>query len=206
VSMAKGEVVWIAEADDFADSGFLAAVLPAFEDPEVVLSYTDSRAVDQNGQMLAPDYRGYVADIDAVRWTKDYTATGPDEVRFALAVKNTIPNASAAVFRRDALASVFQDHLEAMTHCRNASDWLCYIELLKRGGRIAFTARALNNHRRHSESATLSSSDRRHLKEIIAMQDLVAENVTIEPEVRALAISYRGAVAKQFGLQLEDVL
>ena len=206
VAMAQGELVWIAESDDFAENGFLAAVLPAFGDSDVVLSYTESRAVDENGEMLAPDYRGYVADIDPVRWTRDYTATGPDEVRSALAVKNTIPNASAAVFRRDALASVLQDHLEAMTDCRNAADWLCYIELLKQGGKIAFTARPLNNHRRHSGSATLSSSDRRHLKEVVAMQDRVAENVAVEPEIREIAISYRGAVAKQFGLQLEDVL
>ncbi len=40
VSLAEGDLVWIAEADDFADPDFLATVLPPFEDPEVVLSYT----------------------------------------------------------------------------------------------------------------------------------------------------------------------
>jgi glycosyltransferase involved in cell wall biosynthesis len=206
VDLALGEVVWIAEADDFADPGFLAAVLPAFDDQSVVLSYCESRMVDECSRVLAPNYLDYVADIDPVRWTGDYKAAGPDEVGTALAVKNTVPNVSAVVFRRNALAAVLRDHLEAMTDYRNAADWLCYIELLKQGGTMAFTARPLNSHRRHSGGVTLSSVDRRHLTEILDMQDLAAANVAVKPETRAIAMQYRRTVAEQFGIALEEKL
>ncbi len=206
VAMARNEVVWIAEADDFADPGFLAAVLPAFEDPDVVLSYSESRMVDEDGRVFAPDYLGYVADIDPVRWTTDFKMAGPDAVAQAFSVKNIVPNASAAVFRREALATVLDGHLDAMAECRNAADWLCYVRLLQRTGAVAFTARALNNHRRHAGSVTISASNPRHLQEIIAMQDLAAATAAVGPETRAVAIQYRHAVAEQFGIQLEDVL
>jgi glycosyltransferase involved in cell wall biosynthesis len=200
VAMARGEFVWIAEADDFADPEFLAAVLPAFDDPETVLSYSESRMADENGEITAPDYRGYVSDIDPVRWTRDFQATGPNEVATALSVKNTVPNVSAVVFRRKALAAVLHDHLAAMADHRYAADWLCYIRLLQHGGKVAFTTRALNTHRRHASSVTVSPDNRRHFKEIVAMQDLAATVVPVTPATRAIAIRYRDNVAKQFGL------
>jgi hypothetical protein len=151
----------------------------------------------------APDYLDYVADIDPARWTADYRASGPDEVTGALAVKNVVPNVSAAVFRRAALAAVLDDHLDAMAACQNAADWLCYIRLLQDGGAVAFTARPLNNHRRHAKGVTISNADRRHLDEIVAMQDLAASVAPVPTATRATALAYRKAVATQFGLPTE---
>jgi hypothetical protein len=156
--------------------------------------------VDENGQVIAPDYLGYVADIDPERWTTDFRAAGPGEVAGALSVKNTVPNVSAAVFRRKALAAVLDDHLEAMAECRNAADWLCYIRLLQQGGAVAFTARALNNHRRHGQGVTLSRDNRRHFEEIVAMQDLAAAVVPVARSTRAIAMRYRDVVAQQLGV------
>jgi glycosyltransferase involved in cell wall biosynthesis len=203
VALAQGDLVWIAEADDFADPAFLAGVLPAFDDRATVLSYSQSRMVDEDGRVIAPDYLGYVADIDPVRWTDDFRASGPEEVAGALAVKNVVPNVSAAVFRRAALAAVLETHLEAMAACQNAADWLCYIRLLQDGGAVAFTARPLNNHRRHAKGITIANADRRHFEEIVAMQDLAASVAPVSPATRAVALSYRAAVARQFGLAAE---
>ena len=205
VLLVEGDLVWVAEADDFADPEFLSAVLPAFEDPDVVLSYTESRIVGENGEALAPNYLGYVSDISATRWIVDFRTPGPVEVAEALSIKNTIPNVSAAVFRRKALAAVLHDHLEEMAACRNVADWLCYIRLLIQGGVVAFTPRVLNNHRRHATSVTVAASDLRHLEEIVAMQDLVTSIVPVPTETRAVALQYRRVVANQFGIPFEVV-
>ena len=50
VTLAQGDLVWIAEADDVAEPGFLAATVAAFDDPEIVLSYCESRMIDENGR------------------------------------------------------------------------------------------------------------------------------------------------------------
>jgi SAM-dependent methyltransferase len=159
--------------------------------------------VDENGAQLAADYLGYVSDISTTRWATDFRRTGSVEIAEALCIKNTIPNVSAAVFRRDALATVLFDHLNEMVAYRNASDWLCYLRLLSQGGAVAFTAHALNNHRRHSTSITLAAPNLRHLEEIVSMQDLAATIVPIPPETRAIAIRYRRTVADQFGIPVD---
>ena len=197
--MARGDLIWIAEADDFADPDFLARVVEPFKDPGTVLSYCQSRQVDAGGVVLADDYAGYVSDIDPQRWQQDYHRSGEEEIADALAVKNTIPNVSAVVFRRDALLEVLHRHLDDMTKLRNAADWLCYLRLMAKGS-VSFIAASLNNHRRHKLSTTLSASDSRHLNEIVMMQELAGTLATISPERQAAARRWRNAVAKQFGI------
>jgi len=69
VEAARGDLVWIAEADDYADPGFLTGLAPLMDDPDVVLAYSQSRQVDEEGQIIAPDYLEYVKDVDHSRWT-----------------------------------------------------------------------------------------------------------------------------------------
>ena len=203
--MSRGELVWIAEADDFADPEFLVEVTKAFRDQNTVLSYCQSRQVDENSRVLANDYLQYVSDIDPVLWRNDYTRPGRVEIGEALAVKNTIPNVSAAVFRRDALAEVLDAHLDEMIGLRNAADWLCYLRLMVKGS-VSFVARPLNNHRRHRRSTTLSASasDRRHLEEIMQMQQFAATLATVSPERRAVARRWSVSVAEQFGVARQE--
>ena len=109
------------------------------EDPDVVLSYSDSRMVGEDDRVLAPDYRAWTADIDPVRWTADFRASGLEAVAEAFAVKNTLPNVSAAVFRRAALQAVLDEHVDAMAECRSFADRMCIT--LANGGVPAFTGR-----------------------------------------------------------------
>jgi glycosyltransferase involved in cell wall biosynthesis/GT2 family glycosyltransferase len=202
VELACGDLVWLAEADDFADAGFVAATIAAFDDSDVVLSYCQSRLVDETDAVLAGSYLDYVADVDWLLWQRDYRRPGRVEIEEALSVKNTIPNVSAVVFRREALARVLREHIEEMTEYHNAADWLCYVRLLSRGGSIAFVAESLNNHRRHKTSITLGSSNLRHLEEIAAMQRLVAAMAPVRPERLEAARRWRENVAAQFGIAL----
>ncbi len=204
IALAKGNFVWIAEADDFADPTFLAVALRAFKDPAIVMSYTESRMAGDDGEITGPDYRAYVADVDPVRWTADFRSAGTSEVARALAIKNTVPNVSAAVFRRGPLAEVVEEQLDGMVSYRNAADWFCYMHLLAHKGDIAFSAEILNTHRRHSGSIT-AHSDKGHLAEIVAMQDLAMTLVPVPPEIRASALRYRREVADKFRISLEDI-
>ena len=179
--------------------------MPAFARTDVVLSYCESRMIDGDGHVLAENYLQYVHDIDPVRWRADYRRSGTEEIAEALAIKNTIPNVSAAVFRRATLANVLRDHLDEMAKYRNVADWLCYIRLLERGGSVAFTARSLNNHRRHARSITIASSGRRHLDEIAAMQATAADVVEVRPEALSLARRYHASIAEKFGLRVKEI-
>ena len=57
---ATGEWLWIAEADDCAEPGFLAALAAAVgRAPGATLAFTDSRAIDEDGGTLWADHKAY---------------------------------------------------------------------------------------------------------------------------------------------------
>ena len=56
VASSGGDIIWIAEADDLADIGFIGELVPTFMDPNVVLAFTQSRQIDESGRILAHDY------------------------------------------------------------------------------------------------------------------------------------------------------
>ena len=122
-----------------------------------------------------------------------------EEIREALAVKNTIPNVSAVVFRREPLLRVLRGQLERIRGYRIAGDWVTYAELLKDGS-IAFSPRALNDHRRHPASVTLANLNREQLREIRDVQRWIASEQEIAEETGVIAEAYLQGLYEQFGL------
>jgi glycosyltransferase involved in cell wall biosynthesis/GT2 family glycosyltransferase len=203
VELARGDYVWIAEADDLAEADFLAEAVPGLSDPEVVLSYTQSKQIDEAGEVLAEDYHEYVSDISTCKWRHAYVADGEEEIRTCLAVKNTIPNVSAVVFRRDVVAGVLRRSVDELKTYRVAGDWVTYIEVLGHG-RIAFCPKALNRHRRHRSGVTISGFGRAQLREILSVQRRVGETYAPAAEVRAAALAYAERLYQQFELATQD--
>lgn len=146
--LARGDLIWIAEADDFCEPEFLENLLPFFDDPETALAYALSEAVNEEGQPL-PDfnYFKYVEEFSDTRWRSDYSARIDEELAAGLALRNTIPNASAVVFRRDR-ALPLVDELLNYTTC---GDWFFYTRLLH-NARVGYSSRRLNHHRLHGGS------------------------------------------------------
>jgi len=147
VALARGEFVWIAESDDFADSEFLSILLPLLTgDPKVGIAYCQSWAVDARDNVVG-DAASWTADIEPDHWNKAYRATGRSECERYLLWKNTIPNASAVLFRR----SVFLESGCAPAGMRIAGDWLTWVKMLLISD-IAFTEKHLNYFRQHVSS------------------------------------------------------
>jgi hypothetical protein len=199
VRAARGDLVWIAEADDLAEPGFLASLLPAFRRQDVVMAYCQSRQIDQHGATLEPDYLDYVAEFDATRWEQPYVATVEEELRHGLAVKNTIPNVSAALFRRGVLAEVLEQHLDEIVAFRVAGDWQAYLRVLENGA-IAFEPKPLNLHRRHAGGVTIGGDARRHVDEVRRVQQWVQSRHGLDAGTRDAARQYLDFLAGHLGL------
>lgn len=199
VELARGEFVWIAEADDLADPSFLAELLPAFSRPDVVASFCQSRQMSGEGRVLCEHYLDYVADIDRERWTRPYIAEGKEEIAKALHVKNTIPNVSAVLFRRDALHETLAKHEQEIMSYRHAGDWVTYLRLLESGA-IAFCPRALNSHRRHQQSVTVGNFNLGQLQEIVRVQRDVIRRFGLSSGAQTRADIYAQKLYEQFGL------
>ncbi|MCG3005443.1 hypothetical protein KZ291_33225, partial [Escherichia coli] len=83
--------------------------------------------VDEYADVMAADYLEYTNDLSRERWRSSYSAMGPEEVEAGLAVKTTLPNVSAVLFRREPLLQVMQQHIEEIAQYRIAGDWLVYL-------------------------------------------------------------------------------
>lgn len=200
VRRARGEFVWIAEADDAADPGLVQALLPAMRaDPGIVMAYAQSSRVDAAGFVLHADYLGYTDDLSPERWRAGYTATGAEEVEAGLGVKNTIPNVSAVLFRREALLEVLETHIEELAGYRIAGDWLAYLHLLRKG-RIHYVPDVLNRHRYHGGSVTGGLQAQRHYDEVVSVQALAQRLYPVGAATRAAAAAYARSLRAHFGL------
>ncbi|MDB9376887.1 glycosyltransferase [Nodularia sphaerocarpa] len=171
----SGDLIWIAEADDYCESTFLEKLVSTFFDPDIVLAYSQSAPVGQHNQLFAPNYLFYTNDISPEKWQTSYFNEGITEIQDILSLKNTIPNASAVVFRRPKSSS-FTAKLASF---RFTGDWFFYISLLKQG-KIAFVSETLNFHRRHLETVTNKiESQEKGIQEILEVKAEIYETTKI---------------------------
>lgn len=200
VELASGDYVWIAEADDLSKPEFLERLIAVMEgDEDVVLSYCQSEQIDAYGQLLARDYLAYTNDLSPDRWIDAYIANGSEEVEAGMAVKNTIPNVSAVLFRREPLLAVLRQNIDEISDYRIAGDWLVYLHLMKKG-KISFNPDSFNQHRRHATSVTLGSAAERHFGEIYRAQRQAASLFDLSAGTQEKATSYLSSLKSHFGL------
>jgi glycosyltransferase involved in cell wall biosynthesis len=150
IAMASGELVWIAESDDFCSLDFLENLVGAFEDESVLLAYGKSIFINEHQKILPHFFENYVGDLECRdQWNGPYTNTAHTEVRSALGLKNTIPNASGVLFRTPRSLPLLSDR--DWLKMRVAGDWVFYLHII-RGGKIAYRPDAVNFFRRYEGS------------------------------------------------------
>jgi hypothetical protein len=136
LDLARGDIVWIAESDDWCTENFLETLVPYFENEVIMLAYARTVFMDGDGEKQIWSINEYLHDIDPQRWNHPIIETGPTIVRDAFAVKNIIPNVSSALFRTPRQLELLQDpEWRAMRTC---GDWVLYLHLL-RGGMLAYS-------------------------------------------------------------------
>jgi glycosyl transferase family 2 len=168
--MAETEFVWIAEADDGAEPALLERLLAAMRAaPQARFGFADSRAIDAAGATLWPDHRGYYRESGTTLLNRSGLIPADQFLRECLGARNLVLNASAVLWRREALLDALRRCGDALGEFRMAGDWLLYAEALAAGGSVAYVAEPLNLHRRHGAGVTHGLPPLRHLDEIRRM-------------------------------------
>ena len=151
IELATGDLVWIAESDDYCAENFLETLVRCFDDEAVMLAYAQSEFVRADGSVIPNEFPVYVRDLACrQKWTSSYVKTAHQEVAESLGVINTIPNASGVVFRRPVEMPLLED--ETWLSMRVVGDWVFYLNQL-RGGKIAYSTDTTNYFRRYEGSA-----------------------------------------------------
>ena len=150
IGLAKGELIWIAESDDFCELNFLEEVVkPLLDDKEVVMSYCQSNKVDENNNVTG-NWISYTQNLDSQNMFLDnFTMQGNLFIEQFLIDRNVIPNVSAVVFKKTAIKN--DDYLSIDPEFRYCGDWMLYFKLIV-NCKIAFIAASLNHFRYHSSS------------------------------------------------------
>ena len=150
IHAATGDLIWIAESDDYCDLDFLEKLVRCFDDESVMLAYAQSIFVNADETVMPNEFEVYVRDLACrSKWNTSYTNTAHQEVSESLGIINTIPNVSAVVFRRPVDMPLLND--EAWLSMRVVGDWIFYLHQL-RGGSIAYTTETHNYFRRYKGS------------------------------------------------------
>ena len=169
VSAARGELVWIAEADDVAAPELLERLCGFFGDPEVAFAFSDSRILDLDGRLVRASYKDYYAKLHPAALKADMVDDARAFAATYLSQRNLILNASAVLWRRERLMALLGAEGPELRRYRLAGDWYLYGAACAAGGRVAYCASPLNTHRRHRAGVTESLAAVAHLDEIRRM-------------------------------------
>ena len=136
IALAKGEWVWIAESDDWAEPTFLERMMDAVEQhPSCGLAYCWSCRTDELGNLLWK-----IPDKKEVKMYR-----GEAFIREKLLFSNVLVNVSACLFKR----SLFQpEHVSLYENMRLCGDWFFYV-LLAEQADVVVVKSPLNYCRRH---------------------------------------------------------
>jgi glycosyltransferase involved in cell wall biosynthesis len=210
VKLAQGRYIWLAESDDVADPYMLERLVPMLEvDPRVGIAYCQSERIDGNGNPLGTMH-WWTDDLDPLRWRDAYSNDGDREVADYLIWRNTIPNASAVVFRRAAYEDVGDDPLSF----RLCGDWLVWVSML-RHYKIAYWPEPLNYFRVHGQSVRESIREVRMLEEIARVQAVILKRFPLCDATRSSIVlgkvhelirRYRAARGSGSRIRLREVV
>jgi glycosyltransferase involved in cell wall biosynthesis len=166
ISLAQGELIWIAESDDVAAPTFLETVVNQLLSSDAALAYCQSVAINDQSKTIF-DLKGWTDHFSSSLWASDFLIDGTYFARSFLAIKNVIPNASAVVFRR----CLYVSPVTLGEHHKLGGDLLLWVKLVH-GSRLSYTAEPLNRYRFHSQTVR-KSRGRHYLSEMVELSQWI---------------------------------
>ncbi|MBQ6298446.1 MAG: glycosyltransferase [Selenomonadaceae bacterium] len=175
IEAARGDLIWIAESDDFSAENFLYELVPSFADDTIQLAFCRTDFIQDEQKIFTSEQ--YLADLINFDWTKNFAMTAAEFVAQGFGVKNIIPNVSGVLFRKK---NFFPDLCLDMKLC---GDWAFYLDTIK-GGCVYYSPRATNFYRVHKNSTSLKiQKEPRYFIEHERIAEFVAENYRVPAEI-----------------------
>ncbi len=173
--LAKGEYVWIAEADDLAMPTLLEKAVKYLDaEKDAVLFFCGSYQNNEAGEFVVDTFaKRSVPKFKPKKGRDYYLFDGKFYREHYLAYSNTIYNASGAVFRKDATDEADWKYA---CDCFSLGDWALWSRLTYKG-KVIIAEERLNCFRMHHNNATKHfSKDYRNFVDMLYLtKDNIAE-------------------------------
>lgn len=143
IELAKGEWIWIAESDDWADDNFLEEMINAVDNyPHVSLVFAKARYMQGDSQLWNQKVSNNISIFH-----------GTDFICNHLLYDNEIYNVSMTLFRRDLYEKIDHALYQKMLLC---GDWWFY-SLLAGVGDVLMVDKLLSYYRQHGSNTSSSA-------------------------------------------------
>lgn len=175
IAEAKGDLIWIAEADDYCDLNFLKELTYYFQDEIIMLAFCYSSFVDEKGKefMTIIDYVGE-------KFALNFIESSSDLMRNIFAYNNIIPNVSSCIFRNIKDNKLLGN--KNWLSMKYSGDWMFYAEII-RGGFLAYTVKTRNYFRRHKNSTATADRTKCFYQELEMSLKHIVSNYTVFPYI-----------------------
>ena len=195
VEAASGDYIWIAEADDVARRDFLFEMMRGFEkDEDVVLAYSESAIINKYGILIMPNFRRSRDREGTGHFKNSYIRAGRKEIEEIMAIRCTIPNVSAVVFKN---TPELLRYLKQAEKFKQVGDWYLYAKLLE-SGKIFYSRKSFNLFRIHKESATNHGND--HVEEVEKMHEYFKNSYDLEKSVLEWMDAELERIKRKYGI------
>jgi len=153
IELAKGELIWIAESDDYCELDFLEKMVkPFLVDAEISLVFCQSQKVNSNSEVTG----NWIEETQHFKnniFTHDFCINGNKFIEKYLIFQNVIPNASAVLFKRE--IAIERDLPDTSADLIYSGDWVFYLQMII-NKKIFFKNESLNYFRYHENSVIAS--------------------------------------------------
>ena len=152
IELAKGDLIWICESDDFCDSNFLSVLTPHFRQKSVMMAVSKIIFCNAEGHTFdgMDEFR---ESAETGIWTSVVERTAFEWFNGAFGVRNIVSNVGGCVFRKVDLPKDVWSRAKEM---KIVGDWFLYINILA-GGKLVFDPNSVAYFRQHTKNTSASN-------------------------------------------------
>ncbi|SLM61832.1 MULTISPECIES: glycosyltransferase [Dickeya] len=156
-SLARGDLIWIAESDDYCSSNFLEENVKKFRNEAVMLSFCRTVFVSGDDKKEIWSSDEYLNGLDLKNLDKDFIKSAHYLVNHSWGIGNLVANVSSALFRHPGDLQILDD--KQWFSMKICGDWVFYLHLI-RGGLVAYTPNSTNYYRQHEKNTSTSNQSK----------------------------------------------
>lgn len=176
--MAKGDYVWIAEADDYCDKHLISSLVkPVLKNPNIIISYSDTAFINTKGNIILKTIKPEIDIQNTKHWNKNFVNNGINEIQKYCYLNNTIANVSSSIIKN----GNYHKYLQKAGEYKQCGDWYLYVSLISKGD-IAYIDKTLNYYRVHGTNVSSTMNREKHIKEIISLYELFTNEYSLNEE------------------------
>ncbi len=195
-SLATGDYVWIAEADDYCEQNFLKKVTkPLKKNNDIVISYADTAFINQDGLIIMKTIKPEIDILKTGHWDSNFVNDSKDEISKYAYLNCTIANVSSIIIKNDD----YNEYFKKSREFKQAGDWLFYLNVMK-NGKIAFYNKPLNYYRLHGNNVTSTTKKQLYFDEIVKIHDYISAEYSLTTEQKKSIKARQRFLKKVWGL------